>query len=31
MMADALTKVVAATGDIHHPALGTHGAAAYLI
>jgi thiamine biosynthesis lipoprotein len=31
MMADALTKVVAATGDIHHPALGKHGAAAYLI
>jgi hypothetical protein len=30
-MADALTKVVAATGDVHHPALRKHGAAAYLI
>jgi thiamine biosynthesis lipoprotein len=31
MMADALTKVVAATGDVHHPALEKHGAAAYLL
>ena len=31
MMADALTKVVAATGDVHHPALEKHGATAYIV
>jgi thiamine biosynthesis lipoprotein len=31
MLADALTKVVAASGDAHHPLLAAHGASAFVV
>lgn len=31
MLADALTKVVAASGDDHHPLLARHGASAFVV